>query len=72
MAATQPPPPGGGRLDWAEAPRRLREAFEAGAGSPVRQAITQPTGFSPGVANRLQLANGRADLRQGHRSSVQS
>ena len=59
MAAIQPPPPQGSRLHWEQAPRRLRVAFEAWAGSPVREAVTQPSGFSPGVAARLLLANGR-------------
>lgn len=59
MAAIQPPPPQGARLHWEQAPGRLREAFEEWAGSPVREAVTQPSGFSPGVASRLLLANGR-------------
>ena len=59
MAAIQPPPPQGSRLHWAQSPRRLRDAFEEWAGSPVREAVTQPSGFSPGVAARLRLADGR-------------
>lgn len=59
MAAIQPPPPAGQRLPWEKAPRRLREALEAWAGVPVREAVTQPSGFSPGVAARLRLADGR-------------
>ncbi len=59
MAAIQPPPPQGARLHWEYAPERLREAFEAWAGSPVREAHTQPAGFSPGVAARVLLADGR-------------
>lgn len=59
MAAIQPPPPQGSRLHWGQAPQRLREAFEDWAGSPVREAVTQPSGFSPGVAARLRLADGR-------------
>ena len=59
MAAIQPPAPQGARLHWEQAPRRLRAAFEAWAGSPVREAVTQPSGFSPGVAARLLLADGR-------------
>ena len=59
MAAIQPPPPRGVRLHWEQAPQPLREAFEAWAGSPVREAVTQPSGFSPGVASRLLLADGR-------------
>ena len=59
MAATQPPPPQGSRLQWKQAPQRLRAAFEAWSGSPVKEAVTQPSGFSPGVAVRLRLADGR-------------
>ncbi len=59
MAAIQPPAPQGVRVPWEQAPRRLRDACEAWAGSPVREAVTQPTGFSPGVAARLLLASGQ-------------
>ena len=59
MAAIQPPPPRGARLHWEQAPKRLRNAFEAWVGSTVREAVTQPSGFSPGVAARLLLADGR-------------
>ncbi|MXZ88788.1 MAG: aminoglycoside phosphotransferase family protein [Dehalococcoidia bacterium] len=59
MVAIQPLAPQGARLHWEQAPQRLREAFEAWAGSPVAEAVTQPSGFSPGVAARLVLENGR-------------
>ncbi len=59
MAAIPPLPPQGARLHWKQAPKRLRDAFEAWAGSPVAEAVTQPSGFSPGVAARLLLADGR-------------
>ncbi len=59
MAAIQPPAPQGARLHWEQAPQRLRDAFEAWAGSAVAEAVTQPSGFSPGVAARLRLASGR-------------
>ena len=59
MAAIQPPAPQGSRLHWGQAPQRLRDAFEAWSGSPAREAVTQPSGFSPGVAARLRLADGR-------------
>ena len=53
------PPARGVRLEWADTPLRVREAFEAWAGSQVVQATSQASGFSPGVAARLKLADGR-------------
>jgi aminoglycoside phosphotransferase (APT) family kinase protein len=53
------PPAQGVRRDWSAVPERIRHAFEAWAGSPVVAAISQPGGFSPGVAARLRLADGR-------------
>ena len=53
------PPAVGVRLPWAAAPARLRQAIETDLGSPVVEAVTQPGGFSPGVASRLLLADGR-------------
>ena len=37
----------------------VQHAFESWAGSPVVAATTQPSGFSPGVAARLRLADGQ-------------
>lgn len=54
-----PPPATGARREWHELPPGVREALEAHLGSPVVTATTQPGGFSPGVAARLQLADGR-------------
>ena len=54
-----PPPAQGMRLDWLAVPERVRLAFERWAGSPVVRATSQPSGFSPGVAARLRLADGR-------------
>lgn len=54
-----PPPAEGIRLPWAELPVHLRAQVEHLLGSPVRAAVTQPGGFSPGVAARLVLADGR-------------
>jgi aminoglycoside phosphotransferase (APT) family kinase protein len=56
---TLPPPAEGVRVDWLEVPKRVRQAFERWTGSPVIRAISQPSGFSPGVAARLRLADGR-------------
>jgi hypothetical protein len=54
-----PPPARGVRLDWRELPDRVRAAFERWSGSRVEAASSQPGGFSPGVAARLRLADGR-------------
>jgi aminoglycoside phosphotransferase (APT) family kinase protein len=53
------PPATGVRLPWPAAPATLRQAVEAELGGPVIESATQPGGFSPGVAARLLLANGR-------------
>jgi aminoglycoside phosphotransferase (APT) family kinase protein len=53
------PPATGERLGWADAPAWLRAEVEARLGGPVVEAVTQPTGFSPGLAARLRLADGR-------------
>ncbi|HLZ95253.1 MAG TPA: aminoglycoside phosphotransferase family protein [Candidatus Dormibacteraeota bacterium] len=39
-------------------PEAVRNELEARLGSPVVEAITQPAGFSPGVAARLRLRDG--------------
>lgn len=51
-------PATGARLHWADLPAALRDALEQRLGSPVLEAVTQPGGFSPGLAARLRLANG--------------
>ncbi|MGH9197443.1 MAG: phosphotransferase, partial [Acidimicrobiia bacterium] len=53
------PPAGGQRLHWHQLPEDLRQAIEAGIRSSVVEAKTQPGGFSPGVAARLRLDDGR-------------
>jgi aminoglycoside phosphotransferase (APT) family kinase protein len=59
-AGQQPSPPAAGvRLAWADMPAELRRAIEDDLGSHVTEAVTQPGGFSPGVASRLLLADGR-------------
>ncbi|MEZ4866882.1 MAG: aminoglycoside phosphotransferase family protein [Caldilineaceae bacterium] len=55
----QPPPAQGVRLLWTDIPVAVRDAVEAELGSSVSAATSQPSGFSPGVASRLHLANGR-------------
>jgi Ser/Thr protein kinase RdoA (MazF antagonist) len=58
-AQVEPPPAQGVRTEWSTVPIRIQRAFETWAGSPVVAAVTQPSGFSPGVAARLRLADGR-------------
>jgi hypothetical protein len=53
------PPATGQRLDWADAPGWLRDEVEERLGESVVEAVTQPGGFSPGLAVRLGLADGR-------------
>src|SRR5690242_12071868 len=54
-----PPPAQGVRLAWQSMPEHVRAAVEAWLSSPVVHVISQPSGFSPGVAARLQTADGR-------------
>jgi hypothetical protein len=54
-----PPPAAGKRLPWTDIPAQLRAEVERQLGAPVVEAVTQPGGFSPGVAARLLLADGR-------------
>jgi hypothetical protein len=59
-AHVEPPPAEGVRQQWSAVPRHIQHAFEAWADSPVVEAVSQSTGFSPGVATHLRLADGRA------------
>ncbi len=47
------------RLEWDALPESVRNAVETRLGSRVNKAITQSGGFSPGVAARLLLRDGR-------------
>ena len=47
------------RVPWAELPSQIQSWVAGALGSEVIGAVTQPGGFSPGVASRLQLADGR-------------
>jgi aminoglycoside phosphotransferase (APT) family kinase protein len=49
----------GRRLAWAAVPGWLRQEVEGRLGGRVVEAVTQPTGFSPGMAARLRLDDGR-------------
>jgi hypothetical protein len=49
----------GARLPWEQVPAPLRAAAEQRLGGAVTAAVTQPGGFSPGAAARLELDSGR-------------
>jgi len=51
--------PQGVRVEWGEVAAHVRDEVASALGSPVVQAQNQPGGFSPGVAARCQLADGR-------------
>jgi aminoglycoside phosphotransferase (APT) family kinase protein len=53
------PPAKGARLAWEALPPRVQGEIEGQLGSAVARADTQPGGFSPGVAARLHLVDGR-------------
>ncbi|NUS16624.1 MAG: aminoglycoside phosphotransferase family protein [Streptomyces sp.] len=53
------PPAEGVRTPWSAVPPAVRAAVEGHLGSPVAEARTQSAGFSPGVAARLTLEDGR-------------
>jgi len=53
------PPARGERLAWEALPCEVRAAIEQRLGAPVTRAATQPGGFSPGLAARLELEDGR-------------
>jgi hypothetical protein len=63
-------PATGRRLYWAQLPDRVRRELETRVGSAVTEAITQPGGFSPGVAARLRLANGRSVFLKAVSASI--
>jgi hypothetical protein len=47
------------RVQWHELPERVRAAIEDRVGGRVVEAVTQPGGFSPGLAARLRTNDGR-------------
>ncbi len=55
------------RITWADLPDAIRERCEALLGTAVLISRSQTGGFSPGVADRLELADGaRAFLKAVH------
>ncbi len=59
MTSGGPPPAEGVRVHWDGLPDRVQGAIEGWLASPIDSAVTQPGGFSPGLAARLQTADGR-------------
>lgn len=53
------PPARGERRTWEGLPEPLRDAFERQLCAKVLRAESEPGGFSPGVAARLSLSDGR-------------
>ncbi|MFF1904218.1 hypothetical protein [Kitasatospora sp. NPDC058218] len=53
------------RPSWSELPAAVRDSVESVLGSPVVAAATQAAGFSPGLAVRAALADGRAVFLKG-------
>jgi len=47
------------RVHWNELPDHVRVGIEQRTGARVVEAVTQPGGFSPGLAARLRLEDGR-------------
>ena len=57
--ARRPVPAAAGvRIGWTELPGSVRSGIEGRLGSLVMTAASQPSGFSPGAARRLQLMDG--------------
>jgi Ser/Thr protein kinase RdoA (MazF antagonist) len=50
---------GGNRLVWADLPAHVRAGIEGVLGAPVVETTSEPGGFSPGMAARVVLADGR-------------
>lgn len=53
------PPAQGVRLQWPELPGRIRSAIESRLASSVIEAVSQPFGFSPGMAARIRTEDSR-------------
>jgi hypothetical protein len=53
------PPAEGVRVHWPQLPLSVRRAIEERVGGTVVEAVTQPGGFSPGLAARVRTRDGR-------------
>jgi aminoglycoside phosphotransferase (APT) family kinase protein len=54
-----PPITGSRRIDWTRLPADVATAVEQLLGGPIVAAVSQPGGFSEGLAARVRLADGR-------------
>jgi thiamine kinase-like enzyme len=59
MSASKPPPAEGVRVHWKQLPLAVKQAIEVRIGDTVVEAVTQPGGFSPGLAARVRTNDGR-------------
>jgi hypothetical protein len=59
VSSSNPPPAEGVRVHWEQLPPFVRREIEERIGERVVRSITQPGGFSPGMAARLTTAGGR-------------
>lgn len=50
---------GGNRIEWSDVPRTVRGEVEAALGATVVEAVNEAGGFSPGLAARCVLDDGR-------------
>jgi hypothetical protein len=50
---------GGTRIEWTAVPESVRRSIQERMGAPISDAASQAFGFSPGLAARLRLADGR-------------
>jgi hypothetical protein len=57
-APNMPRATGSRRISWSAVPKTVRAAIERLLGSPVVDTVSQPGGFSEGLAARVRLANG--------------
>jgi hypothetical protein len=50
---------GGTRIEWSGVPEAVRQSVDDRLGAAVSEAVSQALGFSPGLAARLRLSDGR-------------
>ena len=61
----QPPPARGFRTQWTDVPERVRGAVERHLQSKIVSTVAHASGFSPGFAGKLLLADGRTFFAKG-------
>jgi hypothetical protein len=59
VSSSNPPPAEGVRVHWDQLPAAVKTAIEDRIGGHVVEAVTQPGGFSPGLAARVRTGDGR-------------